>query len=134
MRQVRSFMWVNASDCDPPHGLDMLGERDANKVARLYEAFMIEGFDLNEPALVGYPLNGRIQLLSGTHRHEAASRAGILLPVTLWLNSDIMETWGTELWEETIRDIPVKELQSYPIKDGFHRSPYEGVDLSNLKE
>ena len=134
MRQVRSFIWVDASDCDPPHGLDMQTERDAGKVARLYEAFITNGFDLNEPALVGYPCNGRIQLMSGTHRHMAAEKAGIKLPVTLWLNSDIMETWGTELWEETIRDIPVRELQSYPVKEGFHRSPYDGVDFTNFKE
>lgn len=134
MRCLRSFIWVDPGDCDPPHGLDMQGERDANKVAMLYEAFVNHGFDLDQPALVGYPCNGRIQLLSGTHRHEAAKQANIRLPVTLWLSSDIMETWGTELWEETIRDIPVRELQTYPIKEGFYRSPYDPVDPSNFNE
>ena len=92
--------------------------------------FATKGFDHNEPALVGYIRDGRIQLLSGTHRHLAAQLAGIQLPVTLWLHSDIKEMWATELWENVIKDIPVKDLECYPMKEGVHRSPYDPVDLS----
>jgi hypothetical protein len=133
-RKARSFIWVDPSDCDPPHGLDMEGERDANKVALLAAAFEANGFDLDMPALVGYPNEGRIQLLSGTYRHLAASQAGIQLPITLWLFSDIQEMWATELWEEVMRDIPVCLLEEYVVKEGFHRSPYDKVDLSIIKE
>lgn len=80
-RYARLFVWMHPIDLDPPHGLDLEpGSRDSLKVEALTEAFAKDGFDRDEPALVGYPLNGRIQLATGTHRHEAASRAGIRLP------------------------------------------------------
>ena len=131
-RRTRTFIWVDPTDCDPPHGLDMEGERDANKVSRLQSAFEINGFDIDMPALVGYPSEGRIQLLSGTHRHRAALLCGQKLPVTLWLKSDVEEMWGTELWSTVIEDIPVRELEEYQVKEGFHRSPYDKVDLSTI--
>ena len=104
-------VWMSPSDCFPPHGLDMTrGSRDHRKVMWLYDQFVENGFDEDEPALVGYPLDGKVQLLSGTHRHRAAGMAGIKLPVTLWLRSDIEEVWGTDAWKEIMRDIPVREL------------------------
>jgi hypothetical protein len=83
----------------------------------LEEAFRTQGFDPNEPALVGYPIDGRIQLLSGTHRHEAARRADIFLPVTLKLRSVVEGSWGTERWENLIEDVPVKELEWAPVRE-----------------
>jgi hypothetical protein len=133
-RLACQLIWIDPSDCDPPHSLDMSSEHDYTKVEMLLSKFLYEGFDKNYPALVGYPLEKRIQLLSGTHRHMAAKIAGVKLPVTLWLRSDIEERWGTDLWDATISDIPVKELESYPVKDGFIISPYERVDLSKGKE
>lgn len=73
-RKARCYVWVDASDCDPPHGLDLDWEHDAVKVKYLEEEFRTNGFNLDAPALVGYILNGRIQLLSGTHRHMAAEK------------------------------------------------------------
>lgn len=133
-RKACQFVWVSPDDCDPPHTLDMSSEHDAKKVEQLLAAFIADGFNKDYPALVGYPLNGRIQLLSGTHRQFAAKLAGIQLPVTLWLRSDVEETWGTDLWDKTITDLPVRELESYPVKGGVHRSPYDRVDLSFKKE
>ncbi len=130
-RYACQMVWVNAEDCDPPHGLDMSSDHDALKVELFTATFAKYGFDKNFPALVGYPLDGRIQLLSGTHRHMAAKLAGIKLPVTLWLRSDIEARWGTELWDQTIADIPVRILESYPVENGFIISPYDRVDLSN---
>lgn len=66
---------------------------------------------MNESALVGYPWEGKIQLLSGTHRHMAAGLADILLPVTLWLRSDIEKYWGTNDWFVVMEDIPVKSFE-----------------------
>lgn len=129
-RKACQFVWMDPNDCDPPHSLDMSSKHDADKVEMLRRAFAINGFDKNYPALVGYPLDGRVQLLSGTHRHMAARLEVIKIPVTIWLRSDVEETWGTELWDSTISDIPVKELESYPVKDGFIRSPHDRVDFS----
>ncbi len=131
MRTSCQLVWMDADECVPPHSLDLSSEHDAAKVEMLVRAFEVNGFDKNYPALVGYPLNGVVQLLSGTHRHMAAKLTGTKLPITLWLRSDVEERWGTELWKNTIADIPVKELENYPVKDGFIVSPYDRVDLSN---
>lgn len=128
-RKARQFVWVDPLDCFPPHGLDMQSKRDYDKVAFLREAFEKSGFDHNEPALIGYPLDNGIQLLTGTHRHLAAKQAGIKLPVSLWLRSDIERTWGTELWTDVIADIPVRELEEKPVEDGFKIPPYDRVQL-----
>jgi hypothetical protein len=111
----------------------MTWEHDVAKVEMLRQAFVESGFDLSQPALVGYPLDGKIQLVSGTHRHLAAKQAGIVLPITLWLRGDIEEMWGTELWPDVIRDIPVRLLQNWAITDGPKRSPYSAVELPSHK-
>lgn len=89
---------------------------------------------MDEPALVGYPLDGRIQLLSGTHRHLAAKQAGILLPVTLWLRSDVEKMWGTDLWPTVIKDISVRNLISVEIKEGEMLIPYQAIDPKKMYE
>lgn len=126
-RYARQYILVHPDDCDPPHGLDLTaGSRDSLKVERLTEAFLKSGFDPNEPALVGYPLNGRIQLLSGTHRHEAAKRANILLPVKMVLRSIVEASWGMPGWlEKLIVDVPVKDLECALVPPA---SPPPGLD------
>lgn len=111
----KSFItWLDPSDCNPPHGLDLSpGSRDTLKVEDLESQFCESGFDKTKSALVGYPLEGKIQLLSGTHRHEAAVRAGIKLPVTLFLRSYVEAYWGTEMWPTMLQDISVSELLSW---------------------
>lgn len=104
------MIWLDAIDCDPPHRLDMTSPRNANKVNTLADAFEKDGFDLDYPALVGYVLNGRVQLLSGSHRHRAALLTNTKLPVTLWLGSDVERYWGDlTLWKEVMADIPARE-------------------------
>lgn len=106
--------WVDPADCDPPHGLDLTMPRHFNKVNMLVAAFLERGFDTSHSALVAYPLDGRLQLLSGTHRHEAAKRAGIKLPVTIWLRADIEATWGDlDEWRRVMQDIPVATLETW---------------------
>lgn len=131
-RLARHYILVNAEDCEPPHGLDLEpGSRDSIKVEYLTKCFIENGFDPNQPALVGYPCNGKIQLLSGTHRHEAAKRAGIQLPVTLKLRSVVEAAWGTPAWDELIKDIPVKDLEWFPIKEDVEPPGLdERVDLT----
>lgn len=105
------IIWLHPNDCDPPHSLNLThGSRDLIKVEGLEEKFRVYGFDTHYPALVGYPFNGRVQLLSGTHRHEAARRCSIKLPVTLFLRSYVEAYWGTDKWPDLICDIPVDDL------------------------
>lgn len=118
-RYARMFVWLDPSDCDPPHSLDLSpGSRDSYKVEWLTEAFARDGFDPDEPVLVGYPLHGRVQLLTGTHRHEAARRAGIRLPVRLILRSVWSAAWGTPRALDLTRDIPLAELSMVVVTDG----------------
>ncbi len=127
-RYARGYVLLGAGDCDPPHGL---GIRDEAKVHRLYCAFAREGWDPNEPAAVGYALNGRVQLLTATHRHEASRRAGTNMPVRLHLRSVVEAAWGTPKWADLIEDVPVKDLEYIEIPEG--REPPgldERVDLT----
>jgi ParB-like chromosome segregation protein Spo0J len=104
-------------------------DHDFNKVAMLAEMFLKEGFDVTKPALVGYPIDGKIQLLSGTHRHRAALKIGMKLPVTLFIRSDVERVWGTELWESLIEDIAVQDLMEVEVTEGFKIPPYEPARL-----
>lgn len=117
-------VWMHPSDCDPPHGLDMESEHDRTKVLGLVVAFAEVGFDRRFPALVGYPNGaGRIQLLSGTHRHRAAEMTNTYLPVTLWLRTDVESSWGLEDWMRVMKDVPVQELEKWTREDvEKHRS------------
>lgn len=134
VRVANKFIWLSAEDCDPPHGLDMDSPRDFNKVRDLATAFAEEGFDLDMPVLIGYPLNGRIQLLTGTHRHRAAEWTNTKLPVSLRLRSDVERLWGTGEWNELIKDTPVKELMNVVVEDGARIPPYQPVDTKHLYE
>lgn len=129
MRRARMLVWVNPNDCRPPHGLDLESKHDNEKVAYLTKCFQERGFSRNFPAMVGYVVDGKIQLLSGTHRHLAAIRAGIDIPVTLWLRSDVESTWGTDLWSRVIADIPVYMLEMANVEEGPRLSPYERVSF-----
>ena len=116
---MSAIVFLHPDDCTPPHGLDMDSEHDRLKVLKLARAFEANGFDMEEPALVGYPaLGGKVQLLSGTHRHRAAEMTGTLLPVTLWLRSNIEGYWGfLDEWRVVMRDIPARELASWTRED-----------------
>lgn len=131
-RYARLYIWVDPSDCEAPHSLDLKpGSRDSLKVEKLQQAFEQDGFDLNEPALVAYPYEGRIQLLSGTHRHEAAKRAGIKLPVHFIMRSLVEAKWGTAEWNSIIQDIPVRDLECVEVPE--HSEPIgigERIDLA----
>ena len=133
IRFARQVLFLHPDDCLPPHGLDLTaGSRDSLKVERLVEAFAKDGFDPKEPALVGYPTASKtIQLLSGTHRHTAAKRAGIMLPVKVVMRSTVEASWGLEEWKKVIADVPVEELMWAPV--GPAQPPPgldERVDLS----
>lgn len=111
-------VWVDPNDCEPPHGLDLQAPHDADKVNMLVKAFSESGFDKTKPALVGYPVDGRVQLLSGTHRHEAAKRTNTKLPIVFWLRSTIESAWGSlDDWLHLMKDLSVAELETWTRED-----------------
>lgn len=120
---MSAIIWVDPRDCEPPHGLDMSSPHDYLKVEALARDFAAHGFDRMRPALLGYPLGGRIQLLSGTHRHAAALLTGTRLPITLWLGSSVEEAWGRTVWRRVMEDIPVAELERWTRDDVDARRP-----------
>lgn len=129
-----ALVWVEPVDCNPPHSLDLMSRHDADKVADLFAKFVRDGFDLHRPALVGYPKDNKIQLLSGTHRHYAANLAGIKLPVTMWLRSYVEAAWGTKHWDIIIKDIPVSSLIQMPPpgKDLWDDIAGNGIDTESM--
>lgn len=133
-RYAKQYVLLDANDCTPPHSLDMESEHDSVKVEMLVDQFRLHGFDQSKPALVGYPGDdGKIQLLSGTHRHEAARITGIKLPVTLILSSDILTYWGTDKWKDLIEDIPVKDLECAGIPQMAKGNRPEQVNMAEFK-
>jgi len=110
--------WIHPSDLDPPHGLDLVHGSDLHRCLSLFEAFQTAGFDRTRPALVAYPLHGRIQLLSGTHRLQAAVWADMALPVVFWLRSSIEAAFGNlDQWFTVMKEIPVVELETWTRAD-----------------
>lgn len=117
-RYARGYVLLHPVDCVAPHGLDLTpGSRDSIKVHWLTESFCKDGFDPNEPVLIGYPLDGKIQLVTGTHRLLAAFIANILLPVKLMLRSEVEAMWGTAKWNDFVADVPVKDLELIPVPE-----------------
>lgn len=106
------MLYVSPYDCLPPHGLDMTGGSDPERVETLYLDFVAAGgFSPGHPALIGYPYNGKIQLLSGTHRLEAAKRANVDIPLVLWLRSDVEAAWGDlDKWRIIMEDVPIRKV------------------------
>jgi len=74
----------------------------------------------------------RIQLVSGTHRHEAAKKTGIRLPVKVMLRSSVEAMWGKPTWDNFIADIKVRDLELVPVKEENDVPPGldERVDLT----
>ena len=98
------MIWIDPDRCDPPHRVS-----HGDKLVDLANEFVERGWGENYPALIGYMLEGRLQLLSGTHRHKAAEMAGIRLPVIVRDYDDVSRAWGTEAWAD-IMDAPSVRL------------------------
>ena len=76
--------------CDPPHKVTR-----PEQVKFLRESFERGGWSPHAPDLVGYTWEGRVQLLSGSHRLEAAKQAGMhMVPVRIYPFKEIYESWG----------------------------------------
>lgn len=104
------IIWVLAEDCIPSHSLGLQSKHDREKVEYLAQEFAKYGFDPNFPALVGYPLDGKIQLLTGTHRQLSGELSNTKIPMSMFLRSDIEKAWGTTVWQQVVADISVLKL------------------------
>lgn len=74
------------------------------QVDELATLFSQSGWGAGYEALVGYVINGNLQLLSGTHRRAAAQQANIKIPVVI-IPSDVVKTsWGhLESWNQVMK-------------------------------
>lgn len=95
--------------CIPPHRVS-----HPEKVGYFYKQFLYKGWGKGYPKLVGYPWQGRIQLLSGSHRWAAALRARMPIPVAVVPYEQVEEAWGNlELWQELMKKgDPTNDLPS----------------------
>lgn len=90
--------WVLPRNCWPPHAVT-----HPEKVEQLIIQFRAAGWDLSKEALVGYVTTDgkqyRIQLLSGSHRWEAAMECGMKIPVVIVSEERIENAWGDlDMW------------------------------------
>jgi ParB-like chromosome segregation protein Spo0J len=74
-----------------------------DKFEQLVHDFRSTGWDLTRPNLLGYPLEGKIQLISGSHRWAAAEVAPIDIPVEVFSYEYIESIWGFDEWVELIK-------------------------------
>lgn len=92
-------VWLSPLDCSPPHRVT-----HPEKFSELITEFCARGWDESNPRLLGYfwPEDGRVQLISGSHRWAAALCAEIDIPVDVYPFEFIQEIWGTQRWLELL--------------------------------
>lgn len=99
--------WLQWRVCDPPHRVTNEQHRDD-----LIEALRA---GWNGPALVGYELGDKCQLLSGSHRHDASRILDRLMPVRLFNRSVPTEAYGDlDKWRAMMDSAPHIELSWEP--------------------
>jgi len=92
---MRAKGWYHPSVCNPPH--KVTHPFYMRWLARQFEK---SGWDTSCPALVGYDHDGKIQLLSGSHRWAAAAMTNTLLPVVVYDYQTVRNAWGdTDKWK-----------------------------------
>ena len=91
---------LSPDECMPPHSA-----KREEVVVSLANYFYNKGWGRGFPALLGYPWEGKIQLLSGSHRWAAAKMAGLeKVPVLVYPYETIDKAWGhSELWRELMK-------------------------------
>ena len=81
--------WLAPTELLPPHRVT-----HPERVERLVAAFREGGWDTARPALVGYSYGDRIQLLTGPHRHAAAAKLGLYVPVVVVPRDTVEMAYG----------------------------------------
>lgn len=89
--------WLSPHNCVPPN-YSTRPERLKELVADLKQGWNINRY----PKLVGYELaNGRVQLISGTHRWAACNELKHRMPVVVFPRDVVFECWGIpDKWKE----------------------------------
>lgn len=101
--QVLPPKWFNPLYLDPPHEVT-----SPDRVAVLAASMSVHGW-VGDP-LVGYILDNRLQLLSGTHRRAAAIIAKIRVPVILYTHAYIFEAYGDlDKWRKVMSSDVIDE-------------------------
>ena len=91
--------WLSPGQCLPPHRIT-----HPEKASQLCQDFLTSGWDMRQGALVGYPLEDGIQLITGSHRWAAALGAGIKVPVRVVPYSEVWASWGNlNKWFDLLR-------------------------------
>ena len=81
---------ISPGGCHPPHKVT-----HPEKLKELIEAFRTTGWDMRNGTLVGYRWeDGRVQLITGSHRHAAAKEVGLAIPVKIVSYEAVWEAWG----------------------------------------
>lgn len=90
---------VTPDGCMPPHKVSY-----PEKVTKLLESFTREGWAKDEPALVGYRWeNGKVQLITGSHRWAAAAEINLAIPVELVSDKEVLDAWGDlDKWKKLL--------------------------------
>lgn len=96
---MADFRWLDAAACDPPHRVT-----HAEKFDAIAASLAASGWKPDEPVLLGYEREGRVQLITGSHRH-AAARA-LRLPLPVLIRHDVDALWGTDGWVRMIAQPP----------------------------
>jgi hypothetical protein len=113
---MEQVSWLPTSALCPPHGVS-----HPDHVIELANHFVERGWDPSCPALIGYPWEQGVQLLSGSHRWIAAGMAEILVPVVVVPFSEVEDSWGDlDKWKRLMRRgdgvLGVKTTDESPLR------------------
>lgn len=93
--------WLATTECAPPHRVT-----DWDKCYALRDGLKETGWRHDCPVLLGYPFEGTVQLISGSHRWAAARLLERSCPVWVLPYETVAELWGTEAWVELVAQPP----------------------------
>ena len=99
-------LMLSAADCCPPHAVT-----DPPRLVWLKENLLRDGWV--GPYLLGYPLDGYVQLVSGSHRYEACMQLGMKFPVAVASKNTIELIWGTDEWVDMMTTPPLYEAETW---------------------
>ena len=95
------FKWLDISECTPPHRITHESHLE------ILINSLKNGWDLNCPVLIGYELDGLVQLISGSHRYEACRYNKLKLPVIIYEYNYIESIFGSNLWIDLVSNPPL---------------------------
>lgn len=98
------IVWLAPPDCDPPHPVTRSAKLEA-----LIRDLQQHGWRRGHPALLGYPLEDRVQLLTGAHRWAACVELQRLIPVDLMAHETVVLQWGDDDWITLVNSPPLIE-------------------------